>query len=555
MLAVARQMKAVNDAKRALTNKNKGEPDLDELILNRDYSGAITVLEFYKHANKTHPKYQTNPWIAYCAFHLGDYEKAIGIYREMIAHDKKDTLVHLYIACCLFFMGQYKEVLSHVDQGPDCDLQHRLRFHVADKLQDEPMVAKCYEKMQHNPINQLSLASMHFTNNRTQEAVDIYKKILLDDSSCDAIHFYLAVCYHKLDYYDISNEVLASYLQKHPTSPFAVNLKSCNQYKLFQGKLAEQVLQPIIDLQNSSHSVENYLIKHNLVVFRGGSNALQVLPSLIDIIPEARLNLVIYHLKNGEIQQAYDLIKDLEPMRPQEFTLKGVVNACVGQLNESKEHLKRAQQYFQLIGASSTECDTIPGRQCMASCYFIMKRFEDVLVYLKSIKTFFVADDDFNWNYGIALAAAGKFKEGEEAFLQIQNEQYKQDYCYISWLARCFIMNSKPMKAWELYLKIDTSRDCLTLLTLIANDCYRAGSFYVACKAFDVLERLDPNPEYWDGKRGSAVGVFQLIIAGKEDPSILVDIVNMLKNTNNQEVEYILRVIKKWAKENKVSVM
>lgn len=42
------------------------------------------------------------------------------------------------------------------------------------------------------------------------------------------------------------------------------------------------------------------------------------------------------------------------------------------------------------------------------------------------------------------------------------------------------------------------------------------GQFYYAAKAFDVLERLDPNPEYWEGKRGACVGVFQMIIAGHE---------------------------------------
>ena len=42
------------------------------------------------------------------------------------------------------------------------------------------------------------------------------------------------------------------------------------------------------------------------------------------------------------------------------------------------------------------------------------------------------------------------------------------------------------------------------------------GQFYYAAKAFDVLERLDSNPEYWEGKRGACVGVFQLIIAGHE---------------------------------------
>lgn len=46
--------------------------------------------------------------------------------------------------------------------------------------------------------------------------------------------------------------------------------------------------------------------------------------------------------------------------------------------------------------------------------------------------------------------------------------------------------------------------------------CRQMGQFYYAAKAFDVLERLDPNPEYWEGKRGACVGIFQMIIAGHE---------------------------------------
>ena len=37
------------------------------------------------------------------------------------------------------------------------------------------------------------------------------------------------------------------------------------------------------------------------VVFRGGEGALQVLPPLVDVIPEARLNLVIYYLRQGKL--------------------------------------------------------------------------------------------------------------------------------------------------------------------------------------------------------------------------------------------------------------
>ena len=149
------------------------------------------------------------------------------------------------------------------------------------------------------------------------------------------------------------------------------------------------------------------------------------MPPLADVFPEAKLNLVIYHLKNDDVNEALNLIKDLEPSTPREYILKGVVHAVIGQHQDSRDHLKQAQQLFQLVGASPSECDTIPGRQCMASCFFLLKQFDDVLVYLKSIRNFFQNDDDFNWNYAIASASAGDFKEAEEAFLLLQNEKYK----------------------------------------------------------------------------------------------------------------------------------
>lgn len=61
---------------------------------------------------------------------------------------------------------------------------------------------------------------------------------------------------------------------------------------------------------------------------------------------------------------------------------QGVVHASLGQAKDSQDHLKQAQQYFQLVGASASECDTIPGRQCMASCFFLLKQFDDVMVFL-----------------------------------------------------------------------------------------------------------------------------------------------------------------------------
>jgi intraflagellar transport protein 56 len=44
----------------------------------------------------------------------------------------------------------------------------------------------------------------------------------------------------------------------------------------------------------------------------------------------------------------------------------------------------------------------------------------------------------------------------------------------------------------------------------------KMGQFYYAARAFDLMERMDPNPEYWEGKRGACAGAFQLIVAGHE---------------------------------------
>lgn len=102
-----------------------------------------------------------------------------------------------------------------------------------------------------------------------------------------------------------------------------------------------------------------------------------------------------------------------------------------------QEYIKIAQQYFQLVGISASEIDTIPGRQCMASFFFLERKFKDVLLYLNSIKTYFSNVDIFNFNYAQAQAATGLYKEAEEAFLSIRNERYRRDFAYISLLAYC----------------------------------------------------------------------------------------------------------------------
>ena len=176
------------------------------------------------------------------------------------------------------------------------------------------------------------MAALHYLRSHFEEATEIYKKLLIENKDFHAINIYVALCYYKMDYFDVSMEILNVYLSLYPDSLVSVNLKACNHFQLYNGKAAEAELKV---LQNSSTAgnliQDSDLLRHNLVVFRGGENALQVLPPLLDVIPEARLNLVIYYLKNEQTKEAYNLVKDMECLAPKEYILKAVVHAVIGQ--------------------------------------------------------------------------------------------------------------------------------------------------------------------------------------------------------------------------------
>ncbi len=72
----------------------------------------------------------------------------------------------------------------------------------------------------------------------------------------------------------------------------------------------------------------------------------------MDVIPEARLNLVIYYLKQGNVHEAYELMKDVDPSQPNEYILKAVVNAVVGQDNNTVSFYYNFifRLYFQIEG-------------------------------------------------------------------------------------------------------------------------------------------------------------------------------------------------------------
>ncbi|KAF9790028.1 hypothetical protein SFRURICE_002393 [Spodoptera frugiperda] len=452
------------------SSAKKSFPELEDFVLKRDYVGALTMLEFLKHEGNS--DVWPDVWSAWCWFHLGEYRRALDVYQRVRTRDNLDARVSDYIGM---------------------DVATRLLFHLAHKLGDEESLMKAHATLRDVPEDQLCLASVHYLRAHYQEAIDVYKKLLLDRRSYMALNVYVALCYYKLDYYDVSQEVLGVYLAQHPTSTVAGNLKACN-------------------------------------LFRNGEGALKVLPELVDVVPEARLNLAGYRLRNREAIEARTLLEPLQPTSPLHYILRAVVAVKLYNDTGDDEQLKLAQQSFHLVGSSASECDTIPGRQCMASSYFLAGHYEEVLVYLNSIKSFFVNDDTFNFNYAQAKVATGFYREAEESLLSIQDEGIRNSFTFLACLCRCHVMNKDAALAWDICVKSAGTPDSFALLQLVANDSYRMGQFLVAAKAFHMLDRPNAAAE-------------------------LRDALALLKGPRSHtRADNIVRTITKWAQQNRIPV-
>jgi intraflagellar transport protein 56 len=124
--------------------QKKKMPTLESFIANRDYIGAITLLEF----NKKEIGLEGMLWLGFSYFHLGDYRKSMDCYLELLKDPKIDSVVHLYLGICYFFLGMYKESDESAQRGPSCKLQNRLLFHLSHKFNDEKRLMGYHQNLQ-----------------------------------------------------------------------------------------------------------------------------------------------------------------------------------------------------------------------------------------------------------------------------------------------------------------------------------------------------------------------------------------------------------------------
>eukprot|EP01051_Picozoa_sp_SAG22_P032228 SAG22_NODE_13483_length_405_cov_0.676471_1_plen_126_part_10 len=78
--------------------KEETELHWEEFVGRRDYTGALGILEF-EAANGNGADSTTKQWIAYCSFHLGEHQKALDIYKELLQEGECDPTFFAYAAC------------------------------------------------------------------------------------------------------------------------------------------------------------------------------------------------------------------------------------------------------------------------------------------------------------------------------------------------------------------------------------------------------------------------------------------------------------------------
>jgi intraflagellar transport protein 56 len=96
---------------------------------------------------------------------------------------------------------------------------------------------KYHESLANTIEDQLCMAALRYLRSHLEEATEIYKKLLIENKDFHAINIYVTLCYYKMDYYDVSFNILTVYLGLYPNSVVELNLKACNHYQLYNGNI------------------------------------------------------------------------------------------------------------------------------------------------------------------------------------------------------------------------------------------------------------------------------------------------------------------------------
>lgn len=261
------------------------------------------------------------------------------------------------------------------------------------------------------------------------------------------------------------------------------------------------------------------------------------------------------------------------------------------------------------MGSSQSECDTVAGRQCMASCFFLMQQYDEAASYLGSIASYFDGNPLFHWNYGMALVAAAEAAEdaaasstsdadeergelllrmhqsrqlAEEHLLRLLDSSMSTEPDFVRCLGACFIANRKPKAAWNLvqaYRRQEQSglveEELQEILEHLAPRFHAQGAFLYAARAYGWLESRQSMGAFWEGLRSSCVCLFEHEVhvheggghshspgtvsssttssaaaatnSSSRTAKVLREVTRQLLQSSNPEAENIVRIMHDWA--------
>ena len=141
-------------------------PLLEDFLSVGDFTGAVTLLEFQMRAGAegegskltAATPAQTLAWLAWAAFHKGDYKRALAAYSQLAEGAKPSELegiagvsgvgaINLQRACCFYALGEYEAADAAAATAPDSPLKHRLLLHMYYEMGDESKVVAVHGKL------------------------------------------------------------------------------------------------------------------------------------------------------------------------------------------------------------------------------------------------------------------------------------------------------------------------------------------------------------------------------------------------------------------------
>jgi intraflagellar transport protein 56 len=88
--------------------------------------------------------------------------------------------------------------LKNFYQGPKSPLQTRILFHISHKQNDAEKFTSLHHQLQDNVQDQLCLASMNYMKNEHQQALEIYKRYLLENRYIFVSYFKSKITFYSL---------------------------------------------------------------------------------------------------------------------------------------------------------------------------------------------------------------------------------------------------------------------------------------------------------------------------------------------------------------------